>query len=120
MRRSPPWRKSPRPLEDLVLLLEPLVLAPQPGQLGRLGLLPRQGLGGAGRQALVPPAPELVGVDPELSATCCRAFPLSSSRFTASALYSAVNRRRFLFSIVPSRAGGLHLTKVSTQPGQAH
>src|SRR4051812_45807913 len=31
---------------------------------------------------------------PSSAATCCRALPLSSSRLTASALYSAVNRRR--------------------------
>src|SRR4051794_29798036 len=42
---------------------------------------------------------------PSSSATACKPLPLSSSRLTASALNSAVNRRRFLFSIVPSRAG---------------
>src|SRR3954451_9615038 len=63
MRRPPPWRKSRGLLEYLVLLLEPLHLPPQPRQLG---LLPRQGLGRAGREVLVAPAPELVGVDPEL------------------------------------------------------
>src|SRR4051812_27734426 len=31
---------------------------------------------------------------PSSAAPCCRALPLSSSRLTASALYSAVNRRR--------------------------
>src|SRR3954452_15482959 len=65
MRRPPPARKSRRPLQDLVLLLEPLHLPPQPGQLGGLGLLPRHGLGRAGREVLVAPAPELVGMDPE-------------------------------------------------------
>src|SRR3712207_6315495 len=35
-------------------------------QLGGLRLLAGQGLGRAGRQMLVAPAPELVGVDPEL------------------------------------------------------
>src|SRR5215212_7337493 len=44
-----------------------------------------------------------LGWTPSSSATACKGLPLSSSRFTASALYSAVNRRRFLFSIVPSR-----------------
>src|SRR4051794_3622233 len=32
---------------------------------------------------------------PRSAATCCRALPLASSRLTASALYSAVNRRRW-------------------------
>src|SRR3954465_14534226 len=55
-----------------------------------------------------------LGWTPSSSATACKGLPLSSSRFTASALYSAVNRRRFLFSIVPSRCwwpppyGGAH------------
>src|SRR4051794_35291777 len=61
-----PGEKSRGLLGDLVLLLEPLHLPAKPGQLGRLGLLPRQGLGRAGREVLVAPAPELVGVDPEL------------------------------------------------------
>src|SRR5215203_3817626 len=61
-----PGEKSRGAPEDLVLLLEALHLAPQPGQLGRLGPLPGERLGRAGRQTLVPPAPELVGVHPEL------------------------------------------------------
>jgi hypothetical protein len=36
---------------------------PQSGQLSHFRFLPRQDLGGADRQLLVPPAPELVGVD---------------------------------------------------------
>src|SRR5689334_12115202 len=64
MSGPPPGRSGP--LEDLVLLLQPLVLALQPGQLRCFGLLSGQGLGGAGRQTLVAPRPELVGVDAEL------------------------------------------------------
>src|SRR4051812_45553159 len=44
-----------------------------------------------------------LGWTPSSSETSCKGLPLSASRLTASALYSAVNRRRFLFSIVPSR-----------------
>src|SRR4051794_19424560 len=40
---------------------------------------------------------------PRSAATCCRASPLSSSRLTASALYSAVNRRLRSCAILRSR-----------------
>jgi hypothetical protein len=39
----PPWRKSRGPFEDLPLLAQDLVLAPQPLQLGRHVLLPLLG-----------------------------------------------------------------------------
>src|SRR4051795_8043261 len=51
---------------------------------------------------------------PSSWATACRVLPLSASRLTASLLYSAVNRRRFLVSILRSRCwwappyGGVH------------
>ena len=121
-----PREKSRGPLEDLVLPPEPLHLPPQPRQLGRLGL-PRQGLGRAGREVLVPPAPELVGVDAELVGDRPQGLAALRQPSTASLSYSAVNRRRLLLSVLRSRCRwtppdgcrGPHLTEVSTQPGQA-
>src|SRR4051812_21802990 len=64
--RDPPGEKSRGLPEDLDLLLQPLVLAPQPGELGRLGLLPGQRLRRAGRQVLVAPPAQLPRADAEL------------------------------------------------------
>ena len=55
--------KSGGPLEDLVLLLEPPVLAPRARQLGRLHLPADHGPGRARRRVPVPPALGPVGVN---------------------------------------------------------
>src|SRR4028119_1490418 len=128
----PGGEKSRGPPQDLVLLLEPPVLAPQPGQLGGLRLLPGERLGRAGRPTPAPPAParargrraagppppppgppprrssrqprSWLACPPSSSATACSGRPLSSSSLTASALNSGVNRRRVL-GIDPLPAG---------------
>src|SRR3954465_4629096 len=78
MRRPPPARKKPPPASGSrspARAASPPAAAgpargpppppPPPGQSGGPGLSPRDGLGRAGREVLVAPAPELVGMDPE-------------------------------------------------------
>src|SRR4051795_9110241 len=61
---------------------------------------------------------------PSSWATACRVLPLSASRLTASLLYSAVNRRRFLVSILRSRCwwappyGGVHPAGAGSRSGR--
>jgi hypothetical protein len=121
MRRPPLGQKSRGALEDLVLLLEPLHLPPEPRQLGGFSLLPRQGLGGADRQLLVAPRPELVGMDAEIVGDRLQGL---------AALLEPVDRLDLVLCREPAPLPLLHppfpvlvnpnLAEVSTQSGQAH
>ena len=98
-------------------MLEPTVLTPQPLQLCRTSAfcLANASAEPAARISLRQPRSWLA-CTPSSSATDCSVRPLSSSSFTASALYSLLNVRRSLFDILdPSSLKQPHLSGVSAQ-----
>src|SRR5215213_3596186 len=98
--RDPSGKNRRGLAQDQVLLLQPFHLPPQPLHLRLLGLALGQCLGRPGRQVLSWPV-----LKPSSVATSDNPLPPSSSRLTACALNSAVNRRRLRLSAISSSWG---------------